>query len=295
MRPIDHAEAHERLADLALEPASMARLDTAPEHADLRDHLASCASCRADLASWRATLVALDEAVGSTVGRPGRLRDLVSEAPVEPPASLRAAVARIPGPGAVPLRDPTIPTAVSGAPRLARIGWRRALASVAVLIVLVSGGTILRDQATTNDSTRATAQALEQVAGVLDRVLLEPGHREVALADASGAARGTLAWSTHDLVVMTTALAPGAPGTVYRCWVERAGVRTPVGQMWFAGSLASWTGSLDDWATISLAGGGRFGVSLEPSAGGIDGTPVLVARLPTDGSPVASPAAARPT
>ena len=50
--------------------------------------------------------------------------------------------------------------------------------------------------------------------------------------------------------------------------------------MWFVGDLAYWTGSLDDWATISLDDGGRFGVSLEPAAGGTGGQPVLTADLP---------------
>ena len=44
--------------------------------------------------------------------------------------------------------------------------------------------------------------------------------------------------------------------------------------------LAYWTGSLDDWATISLDEGGQFGVSLEP-AGGRHGRPARPGRRPS--------------
>jgi hypothetical protein len=118
------------------------------------------------------------------------------------------------------------------------------------------------------------------VTAVLGRVLSEPDHRVVSLAAADGTKQGSVAWSTHDLAVMTTALDRPPTGQVYRCWIERDGVRSPVGQMWFVGDLAYWTGSLDDWATITLDGGGRFGVSLEPASGGTGGQPVLVADLP---------------
>lgn len=284
MRPIDHAEAHERLADLALEPATMALLDTAEGLAPLRSHIAACAACREDLASWQATLGALDEAVGSSPGRRARLADLVPDGPTTMPVSLRAAVARIPAGLGVrsgdlepaDFRGATV-RRVSGA---ALVGWRRAVTLVAALAVLIVGAAVVRDQATRLDAARAETQALQGVTAVLDRVLSQPGHREVTLVGADGTPNGTVAWSNHDLVVMTMALAQPAPGQTYRCWVERGGVRSPVGEMWFAGGLAYWTGSLDGWATISLDGGGQFGVSLEASAGGSSGAPVLVADLP---------------
>jgi hypothetical protein len=49
--------------------------------------------------------------------------------------------------------------------------------------------------------------------------------------------------------------------------------------MWFAGELAYWSGSLDDWAETSFAGGGTFGVSLEPTEGPVGNPAVLVADL----------------
>ena len=161
-----------------------------------------------------------------------------------------------------------------------RFSWRTAapiLAAVAVLVIAVAA---LRDQAVTLDASRAQTEELSQVTAVLGRLLSEPDHRVVSLAAADGTKEGSVAWSNHDLAVITTALTEPSAGEVYRCWIERDGVRSPVGKMWFVGNLAYWTGSLDGWATISLDDGGRFGVSLEPAAGGTAGQPVLTADLP---------------
>jgi hypothetical protein len=49
--------------------------------------------------------------------------------------------------------------------------------------------------------------------------------------------------------------------------------------MWFSGETAYWSGSLDEWATISFDAGGTFGISLEPVAGSGGNPAVLVADL----------------
>ena len=146
--------------------------------------------------------------------------------------------------------------------------------------MIVVGVALLRNQASSLDAARAETHELAEVTAVLGRLLSEPDHSVVALTGADGSKQGSVAWSAHDLAVMTTALDRPPAGQVYRCWIERNGVRSPVGKMWFVGDLAYWTGSLDDWATISLDDGGRFGVSLEPDAGGTSGEPVLTADLP---------------
>jgi hypothetical protein len=76
--------------------------------------------------------------------------------------------------------------------------------------------------------------------------------------------------------VVTLALELPPPDRVYRCWIERDGVRSPVGEMWFSGRTSYWNGSLDEWATISFGGGGTFGISLEPVAGS-EGNPAILA------------------
>lgn len=283
MKPMDHAEAHERLADIALEPASLELSSTEAELDPLRSHIDGCASCRADLAAWRTTHDAIDDALARADGGRGRLADLAAEPSIVSPASLRAAIARIPEsgedvPGATVVASRTAGDRRQVAPIRSR--WRRGAALVAVLAVLVAGVALLRDQSARLDAAVAETRELTSVTAVLGRVLSDPAHHVVSLASADGTANGSVAWSGHDLAVMTRALERPPAGQTWRCWIERDGVRSPVGEMWFAGDLAYWTGSLDDWATISLDDGGRFGVSLEPAPGGGHGQPVLVADLP---------------
>jgi hypothetical protein len=54
MTPLDHAEAHERLADLALEPGALDRLGPAATDA-LGAHVVTCETCRRDVEAWRRT------------------------------------------------------------------------------------------------------------------------------------------------------------------------------------------------------------------------------------------------
>jgi hypothetical protein len=75
------------------------------------------------------------------------------------------------------------------------------------------------------------------------------------------------------------ALEPPPPDKVYRCWIERDGVRSPVGQMWFSGGTAYWNGSLDEWARTSFEAGGTFGISLEPVSGPAGNPAILAADL----------------
>lgn len=94
---MDHAEARARVSDLALEPARLRRFDRAgdPGEVELREHLAGCADCRAELDAWRSNIVALDTAVGTTpadgVQPAGSLRELAATgSSLTLPPSLRA-------------------------------------------------------------------------------------------------------------------------------------------------------------------------------------------------------------
>ncbi|HEX9044827.1 MAG TPA: hypothetical protein VF802_07365, partial [Candidatus Limnocylindrales bacterium] len=91
MSQLDHASAHELLADLALEPGALARLDsTRHESASgLAAHLAVCADCSREVEAARRTEAALaDVAAGA-----GGLAAAATDRAIAPPASLRAAVA----------------------------------------------------------------------------------------------------------------------------------------------------------------------------------------------------------
>jgi hypothetical protein len=281
MNPMDHAEAHEWIADLAIEPAWLAALRSRPSDDDTRllAHVSGCDTCRADLEAWTdvqhllADALAPDgnEAMGATATSPME--------PIRVPADLRDRVLNV---GRAGTRAGTGPTPIAvGRPRAVRAPrWaaRAALAVAAALVVLVGAGTI-RDQQSRLDAARAEAQSLAGVMGALDRLLTTPDHAVAALLRTDGTAGGSVSWSGQDIVVLTTALQAPAAGQVYRCWIEQGGQRTPIGLMEFAAGTAYWSGSLDQWATVSLGSGSRIGVSLEPSASGVSGPAVLLASL----------------
>jgi hypothetical protein len=279
---MDHAEAHERIADAALEPRRLVDLeiDPTPEDRALLAHVATCATCRADLDGWRQTHAAVFAAsAGSILG--DRSAGGSDAAPAAPPDALRAAVSAIPG------RSPrlldsgasrvTAPTAASvGGPR-----WRLTAVAAVVVVALVIGlGGLAAEQARQADVARRQVGELAELSGSIDRVL-HGDHSAIALVGLDGAPAGTVAWSPAEIVVMTTALTPPGAGAEYRCWVERDGQRTPIGVMHFADGLAYWAGSLDRYDDLPLDGGGRLGVSLEQTGHDGGGAPVLIGELPS--------------
>ncbi|HEX4898050.1 MAG TPA: anti-sigma factor [Candidatus Limnocylindrales bacterium] len=297
MSPLDHAEAHERLADLALEPGGMDRLGPAPTDA-LGAHVMTCETCRRDVEGWRRTHARLLEARGTGEDRV-ELAQLAGDEPIVAPPELRGAVlaaARrtavadrspgvVPGGIVVPAEAIAPVPAVSRASALhlpvrGRPAIGRLLPLVAVLAIAVVGAGLVVDQAGRLDRAGSQIALLEGMTASLDRILNDPDHTTVDLRTADGTPAGTIAWSSHDLVVLTTALQAPAVDRVYRCWIERDGKRSPVGQMWFAGDTAFWNGTLDEWATTSFERGGTFGVSLEPVSGPVGNPAVLVAELP---------------
>lgn len=296
MTAFGHAEAHERLMDLTLEPGALRRFAMALADGGesamtdpLLAHVGGCATCRDTLASWKRTHDTVRHVLtgGSQAGDIG-LADLADDEHIVAPAALRSALLELVDRAPERARPPT---AIEGHDRgnMARarparlFRWRsqpgrRWLGLVAAFgIVAIAGGLVL-DQSTRLDQARRETAALEAVATTLDRVLRDPGHVAVDLRAADGTPAGSISWSSRDFVVLTSGLQPPPAGSIYACWIERDGVRTPVGQMWFAGGTAFWTGSLDGWATTSF-GSGTFGISLEPVDGARGHPAVLVGDL----------------
>lgn len=281
---MDHAEARERIADLALEPRRLVDLEAepTPDERSLLVHAQGCPACRADLDGWRRVHEAVLMTQILDVPPPeSALGDEGGARPLRPPASLRGAVSAIPG-RSPRLLDPHGATASTppAAPRGWRSSWQLpALAAVVFVGLVVGIGLLAVEQGRQADIARRQAAELAGLSTTLDRVLRETGHTSIALVGQDGAA-GTAAWSSSDIVVMTAALVPPAPGAEYRCWVERDGRRTPIGVMRFADGVGYWAGPLDRYGDFSLAGGGRLGVSLEVSGEGGGGAPVLLGELP---------------
>lgn len=251
---MDHAAAHERIEDLLLEPARLAALESsdAPDDVALREHLAGCAACRADLDGWRRLQWNLAGALPHSADAAAAAVERIELLP-----SLRArtiaAVRGNEGPGSA--------ISIAGARSRRRIAaWVGLAASV---IVLTGAAVITVDQVTRRSAAEADSRALTIALAAVDRVLAAPGHRIVELRDPSDASAGSISWSRHDLVVLTTALTAPPTDQLYKCWLEDDGSSVRVGTMYFAGPTAYWIGSLDEWATFQISSTTRFVVTLE--------------------------------
>lgn len=267
-QPMDHAAAHERIEDLLLEPARLASLEasSAPEDVALRSHLAGCATCASDLEAWRRLQLAVEGALPRDVGAATQAQTVE---PVALPASLRTRViAGIGDPDRREASQPGAPVSISPARRRSRLGPWAGLA--AGIVVLAGAGVIAVDQAGQRAAAEASARELNEALAVVDR-MLATDHKVVELRTTDGATAGTISWSRHDWVVLTSGLAPPAAEQVYLCWLETDGRSVPVGHMEFAGSTAYWVASLDEWQTWEIEPTTRFVVTLE-AAGAMDRT-----------------------
>jgi hypothetical protein len=288
---MDHAEAHELLADLALEPSALDTLAAADDPASraLRAHVAACPLCSADLSSWRRTWAAVgashrrghaaadrdaadQDSADQDAGRPRLLA---------PPADLRARVLKAIGPSPAAGAPVGMVADRAGAPAPRRFVTlkRRAVGLVAVAAVaaaVLAGGTAVQSRLDLQRS-QTEAAALASVESAVSRILAEPGHTEVPLRAADGSSGGVLAWGQDEFVVLTSDLAEPGEGQTYRCWIELNGTRTVIGELSFSGSMAAWSGSMSGWQWY-FTPGAMFGVSLY-SASGPSAQPVLAATL----------------
>jgi hypothetical protein len=252
---MDHAAAHERIADLLLEPARLATLADSGDAIDiaLREHLTGCPICRADLASWQQLRERLADALPETSSA---MTASAEVEPVELPPSLRAAVitaVRVAGPAHGPLV-------------LARARSRRAVATwvglAASIVVLTGAGVITVDQVARRAAADAEARDLAKLVAVVDGVLAAE-HKVVELRRPDGTAAGSISWSRHDWVVLTSALPRPADDQRYKCWLEDGERSVAVGVMDFAGGTAYWVATLDEWQTWEIGPTTRFVISLE--------------------------------
>ena len=251
--PMDHAAAHERIEDLLLEPARLAELDRSdvPEDIALRQHLAGCPACANDLEAWRRMQHAIAAAVPADADEAAAALE-----PIEVPPSLRArvlaAVAEADKPGA------PIPMARARSSR--RLAWWLGVA--ASVAIFAGAGAVTLQQMEQRVAAEAAARDLASALAIVDR-MLATDHKVVQLHTTAGAPAGTISWSRHDWVVLTTALSQPPSGHEYRCWLEADGRSVPIGHMDFAGGTAFWVATLDEWQTWEIGPTTTFVVSLE--------------------------------
>jgi len=266
MIPMDHAEAHERIADLALEPARLGALDESgsAEDAALRDHVESCPRCQGELANWHTFHGATRAALASN--RHEQLH------PIVPPEDLRARVLQA---ARDEQRSQPRPKPIAGLARQSRRwpisgGASLALAAVFALVVAGLGMLAVRDQSVRLDATLMESRWLSGTVSALSRVLAAPNHNAATLRAADGTGVGAIAWTGHDLVVLANGLPAPATGQVYSCWLTDGNTETAVGKMWFVDGDAFWFSSADEWAPIELDPQKQFLVTLESSSNTTD-------------------------
>lgn len=286
MNPMDHADAHERIADLSLEPDRLMRLahelatvdrsaaDDLPRDAFI-GHVAGCERCREEVGAWYRAHTVVREALVDPVG-PALLADIVDEEPIKAPTHMRESVlAAIRLDGAPDVPSVRVPERRPGLALRSRLSIGRLLPLVAVMSILVVAGGLILDGNARLGRAESDVVALEAMSATLDRVLQDPDHWVVDLRGVDGQSGGSVSWSTRDLVVLTTALAPPPEGRVYRCWLEKDGQRSGVGRMVFAGATSFWVGTLGAWGSTSFGPGSTFGISLEPVSGS-EGNPAIL-------------------
>ena len=258
--PMDHAEALDRLEDALLGSGRLEALGVgdAPEQARLRDHLAVCPSCRAELGALQATAALLAAAAPDDLRPPAATRErvirAVRETGVKRPRS--SALPAAAGPVVAP------PTRV-GPSRHNGLRWTWHLRPVgttlaaAVAIVLLGGGVLFgANLVRQRDAATAQVAALTKVAAWTDRLLAAPDRTELTLRDAQGRAAGTVVFSrsSGDLVVFSEALDPTSPRETYDCYITRNGQWTRIGWMNVAGSVSYWVGKVPAGSSIGQPG-----------------------------------------
>jgi hypothetical protein len=269
--PMDHAAAHERIEDLLLEPSRLVALpsSTAPEDVALRDHLAGCPSCAADLEAWRRVQLAIDRALPGDAAAAAAAVE-----PVELPPSLRDRVLDDIRTGDEPAAPVSIARARSA--RRRQLGWLVGLA--AGIGILLGTGVFTAQQLAERAAAEAQARELAAALQIVDR-MLAVDHRVVQLRTTSGAPAGTISWSRHDWVVLTTALEEPPAGQEYLCWLESDGRSVPVGHMELAGDTAYWVATLDEWQTWEIGPTTQFVVTLEPAGARTRSGPAILEAL----------------
>lgn len=256
---MDHAEALRLIDEAALEPGGLERLmsgDTA-ESAALAGHVAGCEECSRELAAAQRIAHALQLVAEETPSPELRARTLALVAAVGRPRSVQAAAA---GEARVEPRPSGGLPAVSVRRRFGLV----ALAAAAAFALLAGGSFVAADLQGQLDRTRQEAAHLRQLYREIEVLLQRPTSRLVALQSESGTAEGSLIVDpgSNRIAVLADELPPPARGMEYRCWVEIAGVRQPIGRMWFDEGLAYWAGTSEGIA--AWPSGASFGVSLEP-------------------------------
>jgi hypothetical protein len=149
------------------------------------------------------------------------------------------------------------------------------LGLAASLVLVIASLAVAVDQVNRQAIANTESEALATALVAVDRVLAAP-HQVVELRSVDGAAAGSISWSRHDWVVLTSALTEPPAGQTYECWLEEGERSVPVGSMEFAGGSAFWVATLDDWQTWEIGPNTEFVVSLEADGAATRSGPIVL-------------------
>lgn len=264
---MDHAEVLERLDEKFFGRGkiwSLADGSTAEDVA-LRAHLDGCAPCRREYDALVATAATL------AIGAPATLRppDGAKERMLATVREL--GVARIPGGGQPVATGRSFPAEAAAdrvrpPAQLRRRGVLAGLAVAAAVLLLVGGAVVGRISGPSTGTAVDEVHQLAALSSSMDRLLADPGYRQLRLRTGGDTDGGTVLVSgdRKELLVVTTALRAPTDDRRYWCFLERDGTRTRLGWMHFADALAYWVGPVQGPADLGRTGD-RFVVVLERS------------------------------
>jgi hypothetical protein len=218
---MDHADVKAWLADAFFSAGLLRGLEDEraddPELSELRQHLAGCEECSAELAALRTTAVGLDLALGPS------------------PAARERVLSRV---------------AMLGRERKQTGGWRawrslspvRAAGAVALVGVLAFTLGLGLGKISAGDQQPSR---LANVIGQLTERLADADARQAYLQDQSGARSGMVVISPAALrlAVLSSGVDPVAADG-YACYLERDGELVEIGPMNFEGDVGFWAGPL---------------------------------------------------
>ena len=215
MNPMNHEAVREWIDDAFLAPGMRDDDDTTGR--GVRAHLATCADCGAYDEATRRAALKLDISRGPSP---------------EVRARTMAAAHRLSAAGAGDARTSAAPRGGGG------LSWRLATLVLAMAVLGAGAGAWWANAA--RQDSRHLADAVAQMSILASR----NGAHEVVLRDATGNGNGMAVMLplTHELVVLATHL---PAGTEYHCYIERAGQRTWIGDMYVDGGVQFWEGAMD--------------------------------------------------
>jgi hypothetical protein len=266
---MDHAEVRELLELAAAEPGgvdALLRRDS-DDSQPIRDHLAGCAECQAELAELRESVATIRDVIRTT-----------------PAPELRArTLALVASTGRSRDNEP-----VAAPPTRARFAWASLLPAVslgAVAVAMIAIVLVWRtvDTRMTVADARIEEQqsAMAALTAVTDWTLqlgTAPDAQLVRLGSPSNADRvgGTVLFSADrgELLMIARGLPVPPAGYQYRCWIDQGDGPMRIGRLYGSGAMSYWAGDVDRLRGIE--GPFSIGVSLVTDSGAAAGEPVLV-------------------